>query len=263
VGRRRGAKQPTRPPASEQELAALLDLAIAHRDASVEQAVSALAHELNQPLTAVVMRTRAAMRRLQDAGGADSQAVEALEQAVANAKAAARLVSDFRQRFAVASSRRGCVASIPLIRTAAELARLLASRQGNDVVLETAGELPVVDVAPVRFQQALFNILQERVRVLSESGSRGRRVHVRAAAESTGRLEVVIRTASGARPPERPTQRAPRGAAAAAPDALAAPGLGLGSSRRIVEDYGGALTVEGDEAGEDTVVRIVLPAAGP
>ena len=75
----------------------LLRLGQTARLDTLGELAAGLAHELNQPLTAVVANTQAAGRLLREQGGTDPTVLAAMEQAVAQARRAAEVVGRLRR----------------------------------------------------------------------------------------------------------------------------------------------------------------------
>jgi C4-dicarboxylate-specific signal transduction histidine kinase len=223
---------------------------MAHLDrvAGMGQLTSSIAHELNQPLTAIISNAQAATRLAADAAADPTELRACLADIVSDGQRAAQVIRRMRRLLKKAD-----VASLPLA-----LNDLVASTIGlvtNDALLHgvsigfTPGPtLPVVNGDLVQIQQVLLNVLTNAITAAAAGPSSVRRVSVWTTLAAAPYVEIGVHDSG-------------RGIAVVDMERLFEPffttkaeglGLGLAISRAIVEAHGGHFAVENDLAGGAT-----------
>jgi two-component system, LuxR family, sensor kinase FixL len=198
---------------------------------------STLAHELNQPLTAIANYLEAG-RELLDAGGAEAATLlrEAIEESTSEALRAGKIVRRLRDFVARGEVERR-VEDLPrLIDEASRLALIGARERGVRAFFELAPDITTVTVDRVQIQQVLVNIT------------------ISTCALDNAMVEVsVADTGPGLSP-----DIAARLFQAFATTKPAGMGLGLSICRTIVEAHRGHIRAEPRPTG-GTVFRFTLP----
>ncbi len=227
-------------------------LAHVSRVASLGEMAASIAHEVNQPLAAVVTNGHACLRWLSGSPPNVPRAVEAAERIVKDGKDAGEVVRRVRALF-----KRTPADKVPLDlgEIIGEVVRLLdrypARRHVSlDVVL--APDLPPVVADRVQMQQLLLNLMLNALEALEPVRGRVRQLSVRATRAEA--QQVVIRVADNGIGLDDPV-------AAFAPFVTTKPegmGLGLAICRSIVAAHGGSLSAEGN-AGFGTTFTVTLP----
>jgi two-component system sensor kinase FixL len=216
------------------------ELAHVTRISTMGELAASLAHELNQPLTAIMSNAQAA-QRFMAANPADLEEVrEILKDIVQDDSRASEVIQ--RMRGLV---RKEEVAFVPLdvaevIRDVARLVRSDAVLLNVDVALELNFGLPLVRGDRVQLQQVVLNLMLNAFDAMKDCPINERRVVVQAAQDGAGMTKVLVRdrgTGLGADKLDKifqPFYTTKR-------DGL---GMGLSISRSIIEDHGGLLWVE-------------------
>ncbi len=205
------------------------------------QMVSALTHELRQPLTAATNYLAAAQALVQGAEPSKSAAMlgRASEQLV-RANDVIERIREFVRKGEVARRPEELAA---VIREAAELA--MAGAQGRSVSLRILFDraLPLVLIDRIQIQQVVLNLMRNAIEAMAESPTR----------------ELTIRTVPGAEgSAEITVADTGPGLPAAVRDRLFQPfvttkesgmGVGLSICRAIIEAHGGRIWTSEDSAG--------------
>lgn len=226
-------------------------LAHAGRRAAAGEMGSALAHELNQPLAAIIAFSRAA-RRLASAGEG-LRLAETLDKVVAQADRAGEIIRRLREFLRRGEGTREPVAPALLLDEAVALVAGEAAPRGIRLAVEVAPDLPAVLADRIQIEQVLTNLLRNAFDALAASeGARLVTLSARLAGE--GRVELAVHDSGPGVDP-------------AMAEALFTPfasgkehgmGLGLAISRGIVESHGGRLCYDGRDGAS---FRFDLPAA--
>jgi len=172
----------------------LLRLGQVARLNTLGELAAGLAHELNQPLTAVVANTQAANRLLREQGGADPTALGAMEQAVAQARRAAEVVGRLRrvvERPAAADEQQVVVLQ-DAVRNALHLLEPESRRRQVSPTLDApSADLRVV-ADPVALEQIVHNLLMNALQALEQVPPERRNLVLRLREDGKrGRIDVL------------------------------------------------------------------------
>jgi signal transduction histidine kinase len=211
-------------------------LARAQRSASTAELAAALAHELNQPLSAIGTYARAghvlAAAEPLDRG----RLLSTLERVAAESSRAGDYVRRLRDFFRTGALRRESIGVAQLIAAARALLDDRMKRERVDWRCEIAPGLPALRVDRIQFGTVLVNLFGNAIDAMN--GVAPRRLIVRARlAAAAGRIRIEVED-SGAGVPTEMCERLFQPLATSKPDGM---GLGLALSRTIVERHGGKL----------------------
>jgi two-component system sensor kinase FixL len=240
--------------ANERRLHELQDgLLHVSRVRSMGQMAAALAHELNQPLTATANYVRAALRLLAMPDPNLDRVRHAMNSAVAQTLRGGEIIR--RMRAFVA---RGDVSREPqnvatLIEEASALALVGAKELCIKVLINLGSDLPEVLADRVQIQQVLLNLIRNAVEAMD--GSAVRELTVAASMRDDHVMVSVTDTGGGV--PAVIVGSLFQPFITTKPDGM---GIGLSVSRTIVEAHGGRLWTEPNPGG-GTVFCFTLPAS--
>lgn len=214
---------------------------------------STLAHELNQPLTAIVNYVRGSRRML--AGVREiSHVRDALDEADRSAVRAGEIVRRVRGMVAKGNDDRRIEDLSTLVREACDIAMIDARSAGISYKLELDPRSTDVLVDRIQIQQVLINLLRNSVEALAQTPVR--RIVVATSRPSNGLSKVSVRdTGSGIS-----TTVASRLFEPFNTNKSAGMGVGLSISRTIIEAHGGRIWNEGHDCG-GTVFSFTVPTA--
>ncbi len=216
---------------------------------------STLAHELNQPLSAIASYAAGCLNLIR-AGRSDGKdiaaALEKLELQARRAGQIIRRVHDFVRK---SEPRITPCDPAPIIREAAEFAEAEARKHRIQIALDLPAALPAIAADPIQIQQVLLNLIRNGAEAMAQTRKQARVLELSAAATGEG---VEIHVADrGAGVPEALRERLFEAFVSSKPDGM---GMGLNICRSIVELHKGRLTLAPREGG-GTVFTILLPRA--
>jgi two-component system sensor kinase FixL len=215
---------------------------------------SALAHELNQPLSAIANYMKGSRRLLE--GSADEKAArlrDALDKAAEQALRAGQIIRRLRDFVARGESERRVESVKKLVEEASALALVGAKDQGVRVKFQFDPTVDLVLADKVQIQQVLLNLLRNAVEAME--GSQKRELVVSTASGKDGIVTIgVADTGSGIAPEVMSQLFQPF-----VTNKRHGMGVGLSISRTIVEAHGGQIEVEPNPGG-GTIFRFTLRA---
>jgi two-component system sensor kinase FixL len=217
------------------------------------QMASALAHEINQPLTAATNYLEAGRRLLARADAATrARAAGIFDSASAQVIRAAEIVRRIREFARKGENDRRPVPIGRLVEEASALA-LIGARDGRAKVdFRIAPELPELAVDRVQIEQVVVNLVRNAIEAMD--GSARQELTIVVAPGDGGVIEIsVADTGPGIAP-----EVAGRLFQPFVTTKLHGMGVGLSICRSIVEAHGGALVAEPNPAG-GTIFRVTLP----
>ncbi len=221
------------------------EMARMSRVSSVGELTASLAHELNQPLTAIASNA-AAGRRLLAQGPPDPELFkELLVDVSADARRAGDIIHGIHHFVRKNGGNRRPVNLNDIVR---EVLRLLNSDllgRGTTVETELAPDLPVVEADPVHLQQVLLNLLMNSLEAMQATPAEKRRVAICSKREADPFVLVTVRDHGGGLP-KNDLDKIFEHFYSTKPDGM---GMGLTIVRSIVEAHGGSLSAENTEGG--------------
>jgi signal transduction histidine kinase len=223
------------------------------RLAAASELASALAHELNQPLSAISTYLRACQVMLERPGTGKGELAATMDKVVAEASRAASVVRRLRDFFRTGVMQRETIAPAVLIDEACAAVQERANR--HQVTLErSARNLPDVRVDRVQIEAVLANLLGNAIDALKRrSGDRALRVD--AAHDGPGFVRIAVEdNGPGVEPEVEQSLFDPF--VTTKPKGM---GLGLAISRSIVDAHGGKLWHEARNPG--SVFCFTVPQA--
>ena len=215
------------------------ELARVSRVTMMGELTAAIAHEVNQPLGAMVANAAACTRWLAAGPPETAKARRALESIAADGRRASEIIGRIRELVKRQSPRKDLVDVNVNVREVIELAADEIRRNHIALRTELADGLPRVEGDPVQLQQVLLNLILNAIDAMSPIGERARKLTIVSRRDSPQTVLVEVRDTGTGLDPESAAQVF-EPFYTTKPDGL---GIGLSISRSIVEAHGGQLWV--------------------
>ena len=227
-------------------------LAHALRVATLGELAGSLAHEINQPLTAILSNAQAANLML---GKIDSEVPEVLRDIAADARRAAQVIRQLRALFRKQPGERHPVDMTAVIQETLSLLRKDLERRNVRLQLVLPSDAPHVLGDTVQLQQVVLNLILNACEAMGGDGGE-RDLRIELAAREDDILTLTIRD-SGKGLAEGELERIFERFVTSKPDGL---GMGLSISRSIIEAHGGRIWASRNPD-HGLTVHIELPCA--
>jgi C4-dicarboxylate-specific signal transduction histidine kinase len=231
------------------------ELARVVRITTIGELAASIAHEVNQPLAAVVANADACVAWLARENPDLTEARAAAERTTQGATRASEVIGRIRSLINKTAPERAQVQINEIIREVVALADRQASRNNISVVTELTADLPPVLGDRIQLQQVILNLMLNGIEAMAGISDRMRRLRIRSQTQETGQVLVSIEDSG-------------LGVKAEIMTRLFEPffttrsqgiGMGLPISRSIVEAHGGRLWAE-STVNQGSVFQFTLPS---
>jgi C4-dicarboxylate-specific signal transduction histidine kinase len=227
---------------------------------AMEELAASIAHEVNQPLTAVVTNANFCLRQLASPTPNLASLQEALEEIVSDGTRASAIISRVRELLAKRSPHRTELDINEVIQEVAVLMRNEVTRKRISLRVDLASNLPPVFGDRVQLQQVLINLMMNAIEEMkmSTQTDRPRELLIRTSANA-GTVVVGVQDSGSGLDPEKK-------------DRIFEPffttkregvGMGLSISRSITESHGGRLWAESNSKGALFQFALPIPSGMP
>jgi len=217
------------------------ELAHLNRVALMGEMTASVAHELNQPLTAIANNAAAARRFLERGNINPALLQQLLQDMVADSQRAGEVIRGIR---ALVRKDKSVVRSVlNLNAVIADTLRLVSSDvllRESVVTTEMDHNLPLVEAAPVQIQQVLLNLIMNALDAVEALPPGERRIIVTTRSLSGDSAEVSVRDFGTGLPKDRPQKVFDHFFSTK----QTGMGMGLTIVRSIIEMHGGTISAE-------------------
>jgi len=231
-----------------------MDLAHVARLSTMGEMASGIAHELNQPLTAIAANSQACIRMLEAGGVRSERCADVMERIGAQAERAGEIIRQLRQFVRKEQAKLSLVNLNDLIREVLVLVTPEARRAEVRIMQDLDREISPVSAQHIQIDQVILNLLRNAIEAMSEMDQGLRELTIRT--RMGGRNAVIVTiadTGPGLSPELRNQVFNPF--VTTKPSGM---GLGLSISQGIIEAHKGNLYLD-SEPGFGAVFRFTLP----
>jgi signal transduction histidine kinase len=230
------------------------ELARVARITTMGEMAASIAHEINQPLAAIVNNANASLRWLGRQPPNVERARSVLERVVSDAGRASEVIRSVRSLLEKGSQERVQLDVNELIREVMAFVRAELRHHGIAVRAELADDLPRLSAVRIQLQQVLLNLITNAVESMAAAEDRSRVLTVRSQkADASGILITVQDTGTGI--DRTNLERVFEPFFSTKPEGM---GMGLSICRSIIESYGGRIAASVASDG-GSVFQVSLP----
>lgn len=228
-------------------------LAHVFRLSTMEEMASGMAHEISQPLAAIINYTRGCVRHLQSEHN-PAQLAEIMEKAVIQAERAGEVIHRLKNFFCKGQLIKTTCKINSVIRETASFIRNELNVSKTKVDFDLAKDLPLVSADKIQFQQVMLNLLQNAIDAMKEIPHRNRRILIQTKPTTVNAIEITVSDSgpgfskeivSKVFKPFFTTKAHGRG-------------MGLAICRSIIEAHGGQFTIN-PNTNNQSWIRFTLP----
>ena len=228
--------------AEERTLQHQQQLAHVARLSTMGEMASGIAHELNQPLTAITMNARACLRMLDSSHAAAETCSDVMEKIADEAQLAGEVIRQIRHFIRKEQPERRPVRVSDMVREVLQLIRTDVRQAGVRVTLELDPDADRVLAQDIQIEQVLLNLTRNAIEAMTEVAPGVRTLVITSVLKSPDVVEISV-SDTGPGLSEDMRQRLFTPFATTKPQGL---GLGLSISSGIIGAHDSRLVVESE-----------------
>ncbi|MCU7809697.1 MAG: PhnD/SsuA/transferrin family substrate-binding protein [Candidatus Thiodiazotropha sp. (ex Notomyrtea botanica)] len=216
-----------------------VELARVGRLSTLGEMASGIAHELNQPLTAISTNAQASIRLLESNSSNLDVCIDVMERIVGQADRAGEIIRQLRRFVRKEPLERAEVNINNLVNAVVVLIRPEIRRASVTLELDLDRDLPRISVQPIQIEQVILNLARNAIEALQENQQDARKLSIHTRRVGEQRIEVWVRdNGPGIKPEVADTLFDPF-----VTSKSQGMGLGLSISHGIIGAHGGKLVV--------------------
>jgi PAS domain S-box-containing protein len=213
-----------------------------------------LAHELNQPLSAIINFASGCVRRLQSGSGGEAELLDAMAQITVQAERAGEIIKRLRSLVEKRPQEREAVNLNHLVLEAASFIEFEANRKKVEISVELSDEVLPVMVDLVQIEQVLLNLVRNAIDAMKQVKVGERRLILQTERINSKMVQVVVRDTG----PGIPEETLKHLFDAFFSTKKGGMGMGLRISQKIMQDHQGKIEVA-SEVGKGSAFHVILP----
>lgn len=230
-------------------------LAHVFRLSTMEEMASGMAHEISQPLAAIVNYTRGCVRHLQNSEHDRDQIKHVMEKAVVQAERAGEIVQRLKNFFC-----KGQLVKTPckinnVVRETVSLIKNELTNSKTKMDFNFDKNIPFTFIDKIQVQQVLLNLIQNAIEAMQESHVKEKRIHIETKSMHSDIIEVTINDTG----PGFSKENIHKVFMPFFTTKAHGRGMGLAICRSIIEAHGGQFTINPNSSSTNSWIRFSLP----
>jgi len=243
--------------AEEQLRRTRADLEHTARLITAGEMASGLAHEINQPLCAILNYANACLRGVKTGEFNQAKITDVLDEIASQADRAGEIIRRLRRLVSKREPKQLSVNVNEIVQEVVDLEQAEAYHNSIVVVTELAEDLQPILADNIQIEQLILNLVRNAFEAMADTPPEKRRVTIRTGTAESGTIEVVVCDTGGGLS-EEAADHMFDSFYSTKDDGL---GVGLSLCRSIVEAHGGRISAESNQDGGATF-RFTLPRKG-
>lgn len=167
-------------------------LAHVSRLSSMEEMASGMAHEISQPLAAIVNYTQGCVRYLENNQHDPSQIVEIMKKAVVQAERAGEVIHRLKNFFCKGQLFKTPCKINSVIRETVSLIRNDLNTSKTKIDFELCKEIKIISADKIQLQQVLLNLIQNAIEAMHEVDPKKRRIHLQTKSIDENKISITV-----------------------------------------------------------------------
>jgi two-component system, LuxR family, sensor kinase FixL len=168
-------------------------LAHVSRLSSMEEMASGMAHEISQPLAAIVNYTQGCVRYLQNNQHEPSQIIEIMKKAVVQAERAGEVIHRLKNFFCKGQLFKTPCKINSLIRETVTLIRSDLNASKTKIDFDLSKDIQVISADKIQLQQVLLNLIQNAIEAMQDIDQRQRRILLQTKTLDENTIEITVK----------------------------------------------------------------------
>jgi C4-dicarboxylate-specific signal transduction histidine kinase len=220
---------------------------------SMDELTASIAHEVNQPLTAVITSARACERWLSGEPPNVGTARASLERIIRDGNRASQIISRIRSLFKRNPPQKEPVDVNELILEMIDLQHSEGTVDGVAIQTALDADLPILYADRVQLQQVVLNLMRNAIDAMTEIADRPKNLYINSCMEHEGRVSVSFTDSGVGLSPDH-ADKIFNAFFTTKANGL---GMGLAITRSIIESHGGRIRAKPRPQG--TTFEFTLP----
>jgi two-component system sensor histidine kinase TtrS len=159
---------------------------------TVGEIASGIAHELNQPLTAITTNSRACVRMMESGSHQVERCADVMEKIADQAERAGEIIRQIRHFVHKDQPQQRQVSAQNMLNTVIELIAPEAQRAGVKLNVEIDKAVKTVYAQEIQIEQVLLNLVRNAIEALRETPRQHRKINIRIAPLKAGLIQFSV-----------------------------------------------------------------------
>ncbi len=229
-------------------------LAHVFRLSTMEEMASGMAHEISQPLAAIVNYTRGCVRHLEKNHYDHDQLKNVMEKAATQAERAGEIIQRLKNFFCKGQLIKTSCMMNNVIRETTSLMKNELMQSKTKIEFDFDKNIPLIFIDKIQIQQVMLNLIQNAIESMTQNHIKEKRIHIHTITASSETIETTI-TDSG---PGFSKEVINKVFMPFFTTKAHGRGMGLAICRSIIEAHGGEFTINPNTSGKSWI-RFSLP----
>jgi two-component system sensor kinase FixL len=167
-------------------------LAHVFRLSTMEEMASGMAHEISQPLAAIVNYTRGCVRHLENSDHDRDQLKNVMAKAVTQAERAGEIVQRLKNFFCKGQLVKTSCKINNVIRETVSLMKSELTASKTKIDFDFDKNIPYIFIDKIQMQQVLLNLMQNAIESMQQNHIKSKRIHIQTKSDGLEMIEITI-----------------------------------------------------------------------